>query len=126
LCFAWNSADLMSANSRGRIPQTLRLMERVTVDAHVIEVVRGEYSEPTVRVAIGGSSCDSPFIFGRRGLIIGEFVTPEAGQARYNAAQIDIPEGWRMTWPFDETVFDAMTESRDERLSRSTTEGGRR
>lgn len=91
------------------------LMERIAVDARVIEVVRGEYNHPTVRVAIGGSSCDSPFIFGRRGLIVGTFVTPAAGQARYDSAVSSLPDGVRLIWPFNEIVFDAMTESRDER-----------
>ncbi len=91
------------------------LMEPIAVEARVIEVVRGEYSAPTVRVAIGGSSCDSPFIFGRSGLIVGEFVTPDEGQARYDAANADRPNELGFTWPFNETVFNAIRETRDDR-----------
>src|SRR5262245_13719800 len=91
------------------------LMMPTAVDARVVEVVRGEYSAPTVRVAIGGSSCDSPFIFGRRGLIMGEFVTPSEGQARYDAAVANHPGNLAFRWPFTETVFDAITETRDGR-----------
>lgn len=89
------------------------LMEKIAVDARIIEVVRGEYNQPTVSVAIGGSSCDSPFIFGRSGLIVGSFVTPAEGQARYDAAMPD--PRLRFTWPFGEPVFDAITETRDDR-----------
>jgi hypothetical protein len=91
------------------------LMEKVPVDARVIEVVRGAYDHPTVRVVIGGSSCDSPFIFGRSGLIVGAFITPAEGQARYDAAMPDAPNGLRFTWPFRDTVFGAITETRDDR-----------
>ncbi|MBP6689109.1 MAG: hypothetical protein KA153_03885 [Hyphomonadaceae bacterium] len=91
------------------------LMERIAVEARVIEVVRGSYNQPTVSVAIGGSSCDSPFIFGRRGLILGSFVAPTEGQARYDAAVADQPGALAFSWPFNETIFDAMTETRDDR-----------
>lgn len=91
------------------------LMETVAVDARVIEVVRGDYDQPSVRVAIGGSSCDSPFIFGSNGLIVGSFVTPAEGQARYDAAVAGRPGALAFSWPFHETVFDAITETRDGR-----------
>ncbi len=89
------------------------LMQRVAVDARVIEVIRGDHDRSTVRVAIGGSSCDSPFIFGRRGLIIGTFVTPADGQARYDAAEPN--PNLRFTWEFGDTVFVALEETRDDR-----------
>lgn len=89
------------------------LMQKVGVEARVLEVVRGAFDQPTVRVAIGGSSCDSPFIFGRRGLIVGAFVTPAEGQARYDANQ-PYPQ-LRFTWEFTETVFVPMEETRDDR-----------
>lgn len=89
------------------------LMQKVGVEARVLEVVRGAFDQPTVRVAIGGSSCDSPFIFGRRGLIVGALVTPAEGQARYDANQ-PYPQ-LRLTWEFTETVFVPLEETRDDR-----------
>lgn len=104
------------------------LIERIAVDARVIEVIRGEFDQPTVRVAIGGSSCDSPFIFGTSGLLVGRMVTPEEGQARLDAWHPSQPSSTardvdgvlivsapRLTWPFTEPVLDAITENRDDR-----------
>lgn len=42
------------------------------IDANVLEVVQGEYDQPTVPVVIGFGTCDvTPF--GQTGLIIGHF-----------------------------------------------------
>jgi hypothetical protein len=91
------------------------------VTAHVKRVVRGEFSGRTVRVGLGDSSCDYPFIFGRSGLLIGHMVTPEEGQALYDRADWPVFNGERLqfAWPFQKTVFVPMTETVRHRRERT-------
>jgi hypothetical protein len=119
--------------------ETWLVMSRVAMEARVLEVVRGEFSSATVSVDIGGSSCDTPFIFGISGLIIGQMVSPAEGQARYDAWHASLPAptpgasdgvltapARRPSWPFDETVFVPLNETPDDRLERHRAMAGHR
>ena len=91
------------------------------VTAHVRRVVRGEFHGNTVRVGLGNSSCDYPFIFGRRGLLIGHFVTPDEGQALNDQAPALVFNGESMhfAWPFREIVFVPKSETVGHRRRRT-------
>jgi hypothetical protein len=83
--------------------------------ARVLRVVRGSYELGTVRVALGDSTCDYPWVFGARGLIIGYLRTPEEAQAAQQRAR---DRGGIFRWPHRETVFVPFAEtvvSRDQR-----------
>ncbi|MBI3439638.1 MAG: hypothetical protein HY054_13515 [Proteobacteria bacterium] len=89
--FSWQAVR------EGRFPDAV-------VTAHVRRVIRGEFHGNTVRVGLGNSSCDYAFIFGRRGFLIGHFVTPDKGRVGVEAL---LPNGESLVfaWPFRETVF---------------------
>jgi hypothetical protein len=89
--------------------------------ARVQRVIRGHFDGTTVGVGLGGSSCDYPFIYGGRGLIIGHIFTPAEGQARSDGINHETNEQTRLQfmWPYQETVFIPMTEAVAERRTRT-------
>lgn len=85
------------------------------IEAHVRRVVRGHYGNETVRVWLNESSCDSPFVFGIEGLIIGTL---------HNGPQVDEDSdvarlfGYPIVRGEEGVWFDPISEMVDHRIRR--------
>jgi hypothetical protein len=88
--------------------------DRGPLVARITGVVQGGYAEPTIRVGILNSSCLYPFIFGTRGLMIGEI---REGVRRHTFGQSDHPVV--LTQGFEGVWFQPETESVTERRNRT-------
>jgi hypothetical protein len=79
------------------------------VEARVRSVVRGEFPDEIVRVALPNDTCTKPFLFGTEGLIVGEL---RQGYSSFDFGGRRLRTGHAGTW------FEPTTESLQSRYDR--------